>query len=137
MQDRHARPTMSPPGDGGFTLVEVLVAMVITLVALMGLLQSVQIVNETNLRNQMREEAVQVGGMYLNSLMAADYSQTAADTPMRYSSATRLRGLTSKYYVDTVRTRIGTSNSKNAVVTVSWRFKTFSTSLQMSSIKSE
>ncbi len=143
MLDRRVQSAMSLRGDGGFTLVEVLVAMVITLVALMGLLQSVQIVNETNLRNQMREEAVRLGGKQMNDLMSASYgSPSTQDMFANYSVRSSLRGLTNKYYIQTVRQPItGTSttpaNSKLAVVTVHWRFKTFSTTLQMSSIKSQ
>lgn len=133
---------MSLRSERGFTLAEVLVAMMITLVALMGLLQSVQIVNETNLRNQMREEAVQVGGTYLNNLMTASYSLPAADALTNYSTRSKLRGLTSKYYVTTRRelisgTGLHPAESKMAWVQVHWRFKTFSTSLQLTSIKSQ
>ncbi len=148
MQDTRVRLALTtlPRSDEGFTLVEVLVAMVITLVALMGLLQSVQIVNETNLRNQMRDEAVRLGGKQMNELMSASYG---ADTPQdmfaNYSVRSSLRGLTNKYYIHTERNRMnapaspGTppATSKIALVTVHWRFKTFSTTLLMSSIKSQ
>ena len=47
--------------SSGFTLIEVMVAMVITLVGLLGLLQSVNLATEHNIKNALRDEAVQVG----------------------------------------------------------------------------
>jgi type IV pilus assembly protein PilV len=61
--------------NGGFTLVELMVAMLITLVGLVGLLQSVNIAMEHNLRNQLRDEAVAVGEKIMSFQMVRPYTQ--------------------------------------------------------------
>ncbi len=137
MRDNLAHIRILSVSEGGFTLVEVLVAMLITLVALLGLLKSMQMVTETNLKNQMREEAVNLGAKQLNGLMATSFDSAGADAFVNYSARSALRSLTGKYYLTSQRVPISTSNSKMALVTVHWRFKNMSTTLAMSSVKSQ
>jgi len=54
--------------SGGFTLVEVIMAVLILLVGMLGLLQAVNLAMEVNLRNQVREEAVYVGERVMTEL---------------------------------------------------------------------
>lgn len=49
-----------PTSRAGFTLVEVMVAVVILLVGLLGLLQSVNIATEQNMKNMFRQEATRL-----------------------------------------------------------------------------
>jgi type IV pilus assembly protein PilV len=46
---------------GGFSLVELLMALLVLTVGLLGLLQSINVAHEHNLRNRVREQAVQLG----------------------------------------------------------------------------
>lgn len=101
-----------------------MVAVVITLVALFGLLESVSIITDMNLKNQVRDEAVQVGETTMNSLMAAS-SGTTANPFDNYSALvpSRLRGVSTRYKVNGIRTTIGPTNSKSVKVTVAWTYR--------------
>jgi len=50
----------------GFTLVEVLVAVVILMVGLLGLLHTVSVAVDNNLANSLRDEAVRIAGQRMN-----------------------------------------------------------------------
>ena len=114
--------TKSIRSSRGFTLIEVMVSVVILLVGLLGLLQAVNVITDTNLRNQMREEATLAGDRVLNELMAAPYDAPAFDN---YSTKvqTGLRGINKNYKVSGTRSLIGTSNSRLVRVTVTWDYK--------------
>jgi type IV pilus assembly protein PilV len=118
--------------QAGFTLVEVMVAMVIVIVSLLGLLQSVNMVAETNLKNQLRDEAGQIGEKALNELMTADFDKTVFTN---YSVHTGLRGVNKYFKVRGQRDAIGLTQSKNVWVRVSWTYKNTSSSLVTSSVK--
>jgi type IV pilus assembly protein PilV len=117
----------------GFTLVEVMVAMVIVLVAMMGLLQSVNIVTDTNIRNQARDEAVQVGQGALNDMMAQSLTNPAFNL---YSTKvpSRIRGISKQYRVTGRRDLIASMNSVQLSVRVSSIYRNV-TSVYISSIK--
>lgn len=53
-----AKPTTSRPGSRGFTLVEMLMAMLVMTVGLLGLLQAVQSAYRQVVKDRVREEAV-------------------------------------------------------------------------------
>ena len=55
-----APPTISPSGSAGFTLVEMLMAMLVMAVGLLGLLQSVNLAYQQGTKNRLRSEAVQL-----------------------------------------------------------------------------
>jgi type IV pilus assembly protein PilV len=50
----------------GFTLIEVLIAVVILMIGLLGLLHTVTIAVENNIANSLREEAVRIAGQRMN-----------------------------------------------------------------------
>ena len=59
-------PTTSRSNSGGFTLIEMLMAMLVMTVGLLGLLQSVNIAYEQSRRNKVREIAVLVAEEQMN-----------------------------------------------------------------------
>jgi len=60
----------------GFTLTEVVVALVILMIGMMALLQSVNIAFEHNLRNQQRDEVVRVASDIMNGMRAQTFGTT-------------------------------------------------------------
>ncbi len=95
--------------NAGFTLVEILVAMLITTVAMLGLLQSVNIMTAHNLRNALREEALVIAERKMSEIRATSVSQIprpdpfATGTPCSYPEETepcRLRGTTAQFTVN-------------------------------------
>ena len=113
--------------DGGFTLVEMMVAILVMMVGMVGLLQAVDLALEHNLLNQLREESVYLGEKYLNDLRGRSFGSYSV-TPARYTafpvqSAVRGGGVT--YTVQRVVTDISSSDhlTKQLQVTVSWTHK--------------
>jgi len=122
--------------ESGFTLVELLVAMVIMLVGLLGLLESVNIAMEHNLKNQMRGEVVQVAEEAMNDMRSRPFDDVAAATMVIPS---RLRNINRSY---TVRRSIEYNNSaptvvsRKYVVNVKWVYKNTSTTYSVASVRS-
>ena len=112
--------------DDGFTLVEVLVAMVILMIGMLGLLQSVNLAMETNLRSQLREEAALVGERAMNDLRGKGFDNISASYS-NYQIASKLRGSGKNYTISRTAPVIATSNGQPATkelrVLVSWTYK--------------
>lgn len=65
----------------GFTLVEMLVAMVIILVALLGLVQATLLSIEHNLKNLLRDEAVRLAEEQMNVLKSLPINDVSYNPP--------------------------------------------------------
>lgn len=112
---------ISNRNSSGFTLIEVMVAIVIMMVGLLGLLQSINVAMEFNLKNHMRDEAVYVGERYLNELKGKGFGNISAS----YSTLTvksRIRGEKGSLTVDRSSTDMG-SSTKRLQVLVKWKYK--------------
>ncbi len=140
---------MSHRNNEAFTLIEVMVAILITMVGLLGLLQAMNIATEQNLRNASRDEAVQVAEDAMSQLRARPFAQISSGLPSSsYPNSphsypvlyerSRLRGVSStKSNYVVVRTVTAISdNSKLVQVQARWKFKNTSTSQILQSIVS-
>jgi type IV pilus assembly protein PilV len=123
-----ANQTTSRSGSPGFTLIEVLMAMLIMTVGLMGLLQSVIVAYQHNARNRLREEALLVGEEQMSVFMN-DFRQRTFD---RMSSTQVLNldrpiaGASKKFRVTKTIQGLGL-DSKRLTVAVAWSFQNVST----------
>jgi type IV pilus assembly protein PilV len=126
----------------GFTLVEVMVAMGIMLVGLLGLLAAVNVATEQNVNNAMRNEAMQIAEDYMNRFRSAPFTNISSlDSPNAYNYApiderSRLRGVTKTYTV----LRTGSALSSNSIlltVNVSWEFKNTPHSQGVQTVRSQ
>jgi len=100
--------------------------MLITLVALLGLLQAVNVATEQNLRNATREEALQIAEDRMSNFRAKPFEQISS-TPSPHSYAlesvpSRLRGVSTTYSVLKTVTALSDA-SKMIQVQASWKFK--------------
>ncbi len=118
---------LSISNRSGFTLVEVLVAMVIMLVGLLGLLQSINISMEHNVKNHLREEATRVGEREMNV-----FRTNPGVTALKRISSTVLPN---KSFVVT-KTATPFAGSQELEVVVRWKFKNMSTQHMVRSILS-
>ena len=118
---------LSISNRSGFTLVEVLVAMVIMLVGLLGLLQSINISMEHNVKNHLREEATRVGEREMNVF----HTNPGVTALKRISSTV----LPNKSFVVT-KTATPFAGSQELEVVVRWKFKNMSTQHMVRSILS-
>lgn len=120
----------------GFTLIEVLVAVVILSVGLLGLMQTVVYAINHNMTTQLRQEAVLVADEAMATEKAKPFSEITAPAfdssistysalPSIKSTATINRivnGVSRAYTVDTIK-RTPTEQSKSIEVAVTWTYK--------------
>ena len=108
-------------------------AMVIMLVGLVGLLQSVNIATEYNLKNQMRNEVVRVAQEQMNVMRATAFDSVPAVATATVN--TSLRNINRQYVVTKTRSPVN-SNTSTYQVDVRWKFKNVSTTHSVVSIRS-
>lgn len=111
--------------------------MVITLVALLGLLQSVNIATDQNLISQTRDEALQIAEEKMNRLRIVPFDQISTAQPYApLSVKSRLRGIDKSYTVQRTASAISAS-SRLMEVTVSWTYKNKLTSVGLQSVRTQ
>ena len=115
-------PQISRSNSGGFTLVEVMMAMLIMSVGLFGLLQSVSVAYEHNARNRLREEAVQVAEEQMNEMRGRLFDNISVNRvqTLTRSIAGGFRNFSVNWQAQTMP--LG-GNTKKLTVTVGWTFK--------------
>ncbi len=121
----------------GFTLVELLAAMVIMMVGLLGLLQTVNVALLHNMTNQLRGDGIQVADEQMALEMTKPFDLISTNATPNTKTIRRDINLTFKNYSVT---RMGTavsSNTKSVVVTVGWKYKGQSYSHSISSLLSK
>lgn len=119
--------------DSGFTLVELIAAMVIMLVGLLGLLQSVNIAMEYNLKNQMRNEVVRIAQDAMNDMRSRAFNSVSSKTT---TVPTSLRNINRTYSVKRSVIFTGTSSSRKYQVDVRWKYNNVSTTHSVMSVRS-
>jgi type IV pilus assembly protein PilV len=120
----------------GFTLVELLVAVVILMVGLLGLLQTVGFALSHNFNNQLRQEAVYVADQVMSLEKSKTYENIAAPafdpaindvaslpTVIANSTVSRTVNRAPITYAVVMTNRAPTSQSKSIDVEVSWQHR--------------
>jgi type IV pilus assembly protein PilV len=108
----------------GFTLTELLVAIVIMMVGMLALLQASNVVIEYNLKNHLRDEAITIGEKYMNELKGQGFNATDLNT---LTVASNIRGSGRTYTVERSSTVLASDSSgptsKQLQVTVRWKYR--------------
>lgn len=110
-----------------------MVAMLIMLVGLVGLLQTVNIATEYNLKNQMRNEVTRIAQDNMNSMRSRSFDAVSAVATMAVN--TELRNINRQYAVTRTRFTIN-ANTSTYQVDVKWKYKNVSTTHSVVSIRS-
>lgn len=139
---RVRKRTLSSNKDG-FTLIEVLIAMVILTIGLLGFLQGVNIAMEHNLKTLLRNEAASLAEQQMSALRLVSYD-SLADTTYGAGSesvSSSVRGKVSPFKVRreivTVSNSAAGTSSKQMKVLVSWTYRNLSTHYyEVSSLRS-
>ncbi len=125
-------------------MIELMVAMMITLVGLLGLLQAVDLAMEHNLKNQLRDEAVLLAEQWMGDLKARGFSQLSGVSAPNTSFsprtvASQLRGRNISYTVNRqcVAMNPPASTAARMTVTVTWVYKGVSYSHTVISLRSQ
>lgn len=105
----------------GFTLVEVMIAMLVLLVGMLGSLVGVMAAADHNLGNALRDEAIKIAQEKLENARAAQYALILNED---VQVQRQVRKTLYPFRVTTNVTSLGTSSSLRMItVTVQWTFK--------------
>jgi type IV pilus assembly protein PilV len=115
-----AARTTSPSSSCGFTLVEVLMAMLIMTVGLVGLLQSLEVAYQHNARNRLREEGVLLAEEQMNVLRQTVFQKST-------TAKRSIGGMTKDFSVTRQVQKINDTDSNRLTVIVGWTFKNATT----------
>ena len=136
----NVRLKISSSSKRGFTLIEVMVAMLITLVGLMGLLQSVNLATEHNMKNQLRDEAVQIGEDYLSDLRVRSFSKFSSVAGSKawspWDVPSRTRGAKKNFVLNRRYIEMGADDEMlELIVKVSWSYRNVSSHYEVRSVR--
>jgi len=107
----------------GFTLIEILIAMLILTVALLSLVSVTVMVIKGNSLNKMRNTATTLAKDKMEELKVVSYDSlpTAIQTDYATAEGVVQAGATGYYFTRTWEApQIGTTNAKTITVTVTW-----------------
>lgn len=137
----HALQQTSRHNKRGFTLVEVMVAIVITMVALLGLVEAVGIATMHNLKNQLRDEAVLIGEERMADLQKRPFGQMSTSFAPR-TVPSRVRGTERGFTVnrrEALRSSVnlpdGLTNTYELSVRMAWTYKNISSNYEVRALK--
>jgi len=114
-----ARKIISKLNDSGFTLIEVLIAIVILMVGLLGVMQSLNLAIATNLQNEMRTQATMLGENQMAKIKSFPFANITGAAEKSLTVPVNMRSAIVDY---TVTKKIDTvsSTTKRVNVGVSW-----------------
>lgn len=108
-----------------------MVAMVIMLIGLLGLLQSVNLATEVNLKNQLRDEATRIAESTMNGMRTSPFA--AVFTPLT-TAPSKIRNSQKEYVVRRSVTAMSTG-SREYQVDVKWKYKNYSATHSILSVR--
>lgn len=121
----------------GFTLLEILVALVILMIGMMALLSAATNAISLNLDNVLRDEAVQIADAKMRQVKsntAATYSLPFQNLSVTTIQTSKLRAKSTPYTVSLTSASTG-GNSNLLRVQVSWNYKNRAKQHELSTLK--
>lgn len=117
--------------QSGFTLIEVMVAMLIMLVGLLGLLQAVNIATDVNLKNHLRAEVTSIAENTMNDMRTSPFTATFTQLT---TAPSKIRNTAKNY---TVRRTVNamSTGSLEYQVDVRWSYKNYSATHSIVSVR--
>lgn len=121
--------------DQGFSLIELLVAVVILMVGLLGTLQGVNVAIQENMKNELRNKATGIAEAVLASEKSKPFDNISSPVTRNSTTSTQIRSFTKQFSIIKQVDNTG-SNTKNIQVGVSWIHKGVTYEQQISSLLS-
>ncbi len=106
----------------GFTLIEVMIAMIILMVGMMALLNTAAVVIQNNLANVLRDEALSVAEELMIYYKNLPFDSLPSSSIPDITATRQVKGITTNYTVSTSITSPGTDTRK-VQITVSWTYR--------------
>lgn len=111
-----------------------MVAMGVVIVSMLGLLQVIGFSTASNVKNQLRDEAVLIGENHMADLMRLP--QSAVIPLQTVAVASRLRGGDKQYVVSREALQIPSSDSYQFIVKVKWAYKNMTSFHEVRTVRS-
>lgn len=111
--------------SSGFTLAELVVAMLIITVGMLGLLEALNLATDHLLRTELRNESLRVGEKYLNQQKAKPFDRLSSNYALRYEPS-KVRGSGKPYSIEMSTLDLSSNPvaaSKEITVIVRWTYK--------------
>ena len=125
------------PKNSGFTLVEVMVAVLILFISMMAALWALSVSMEHNLKTSMLDEAVKIGNQQMTALRSQGFLNLASSTSTtQVTMNRRFRNFTVSYVVTWTVQNLSTDNSRAVQVLVTWTWQGMNRSHSISTIVS-
>lgn len=119
--------------DSGFTIIEVLAAVLIMMIGLLGLLQSINVALSHDMRNKLRDEAVILAEEQLNKFRM--YSTGLATGTYVGDAARNIKGVDKIFRVTKDWATVSSTDAaRKLTVTVNWSYKNVSASHSITSV---
>jgi type IV pilus assembly protein PilV len=109
--------------EKGFSLVELLVSLVILTVGMLGLLQSVNLAIDTNMKNNFRDEAVMVGEDSMSQEKSKAFALISSNTTKSFGVSRKFRNAFKNYSVTKsieALPNVTNPNTKRIQIGVKW-----------------
>lgn len=121
----------------GLTLVEVLIALIITLVLFLALMQSALLSTSVNVKNLIRNEAVLIANMRMTELRCGPFDNLTAGTVIEPEITRDFRNFTISFTPTVTITDLPAANptAKQLQVSITWTFKNETNTHSITTIK--
>jgi prepilin-type N-terminal cleavage/methylation domain-containing protein len=112
----------------GVTLIEMMISLVILLIVSLALIKTQTLGLATNVKNQLRDEAVNIAEMRMNNLRSLPFNDTLIHADLTATAGTTeaaIRRNFRGFFIDFTPTRTITNistDAKQITVTVSWSY---------------
>jgi type IV pilus assembly protein PilV len=107
--------------DKGYSLIEVLIALLLAALVFAGLLKSSLLVINTNLDNVLRDEAASVADQQMTQVKNTPFNALPAVYTQQTTTATRsIRAMTNIAFITTQTVNPLDANNKSVTIQVSW-----------------
>lgn len=125
---------ISSSNDSGFTLIEMMVAMVIITVGMLGLLATIDVSMQHTSQDQLRELAVSVGDEQMRNMQAVSFVSSAFTNTTTVSRMYRNGSV--PYHVTRTSSTLG-ANSNELTILVEWKHRGVNQQHQVKTVKSQ